>query len=84
MTLGALDKVLFNNWFGYGAEFERGLSAMGSLTTVMVGTMCAAPALGSVAAPVLTPLFAASVRTLTWRRKCFFGEIRAVSRWHGN
>ena len=57
MTLGALDKALFNNRFGYGAEFEKGLGAMGALTTVMVGIMCAAPALGSVAAPVLTPLF---------------------------
>ena len=57
MTLGALDKALFNNRFGYGAEFEKGLGAMGTLTTVMVGIMCTAPALGSVAAPVLTPLF---------------------------
>ncbi len=57
MTLGALDKALFNNRFGYGAEFEKGLGAMGALTTVMVGIMCAAPALGPVAAPVLTPLF---------------------------
>lgn len=57
MTLGALDKALFNNRFGYGAEFEKGLGAMGAFTTVMVGIMCAAPALGSVAAPVLTPLF---------------------------
>ena len=57
MTLGALDKALFNNRFGYGAEFEKGLGAMGSLTTVMVGIMCAAPALGPVAAPILTPLF---------------------------
>lgn len=57
MTLGALDKALFNNRFGYGAEFEKGLGAMGAFTTVMVGIMCAAPVLGSVAAPVLTPLF---------------------------
>ena len=57
MTLGALDKALFNNRFGYGAEFEKRLGAMVALTTVMVGIMCAAPALGSVAAPVLTPLF---------------------------
>ena len=57
MTLGALDKALFNNRFGYGAEFEKGLGAMGSLTTVMVGIMCAAPALGPVVAPILTPLF---------------------------
>ena len=57
MTLGALDKAFFNNRFGYGAEFEKGLGAMGSLTTVMVGIMCAAPALGPVVAPILTPLF---------------------------
>ena len=57
MTLGALDKALFNNRFGYGAEFEKGLGAMGSLTTVMVEIMCAAPALGPVVAPILTPLF---------------------------
>ena len=49
--------AFFNNRFGYGAEFEKGLGAMGSLTTVMVGIMCAAPALGPVVAPVLTPLF---------------------------
>lgn len=57
MTLGALDKALFNNRFGYGAEFEKGLGAMGSLTTVMMGIMCAAPALAPVVAPILTPLF---------------------------
>ena len=31
MTLGALDKALFNNRFGYGAEFEKGSALWGRL-----------------------------------------------------
>lgn len=57
MTVGALDKALFDGRYGYGAEFEKGLGAMGSLTIVMAGIMCAAPALGPVLAPVVSPFF---------------------------
>ena len=46
MVIGAADKALFNNRFGYGEEFERGLSAMGPLAMCLVGVMCAAPAIG--------------------------------------
>ena len=31
MTVGAVDKALFDNRFGYGREFERGLNTMGPL-----------------------------------------------------
>ena len=44
MVIGAADKALFNNRFGYGEEFERGLAAMGPLAMCLVGIMCAAPA----------------------------------------
>lgn len=59
MTIGALDKALFDNKFGYGEEFEKGLNTMGPLTLLMVGIMCAAPALGEALAPVLAPAFLA-------------------------
>ena len=59
MVIGAADKALFNNRFGYGEEFERGLSAMGPLAMCLVGVMCAAPAIGRAAAPALGPLFTA-------------------------
>lgn len=57
MTLGALDRALFDSRFGYGKEFEKGLNTMGPLTLVMVGTMCAAPALGGFLGPLLGPFF---------------------------
>ena len=57
MVIGAADKALFNNRFGYGGEFERGLAAMGPLARCLVGIMCAAPAVGRAVAPALSPLF---------------------------
>ena len=51
MVIGAADKALFNNRFGYGEEFERGLAAMGPLAMCLVGIMCAAPAVGRAVAP---------------------------------
>ena len=59
MTVGALDKALFDGRHGYGKEFERGLNTMGPLALLMVGVMCVAPALGTVLAPVLAPAFLA-------------------------
>lgn len=59
MVIGAADKALFNNRFGYGEEFERGLAAMGPLAMCLVGIMCAAPAVGRAVAPALSPLFTA-------------------------
>ncbi len=57
MLIGALDKALFDGRFGYGKEFEKGLNAMGPLAMVMVGIMCAAPAIGANVGPVLAPFF---------------------------
>ena len=57
MTIGALDRALLGSRLGYGKEFEKGLETMGPLALVMVGTMCAAPALGSALGPLLGPLF---------------------------
>lgn len=59
MVIGTADKALFNNRFGYGEEFERGLAAMGPLAMCLVGIMCAAPAVGRAVAPALSPLFTA-------------------------
>ena len=59
MTIGALDKALFDGKHGYGKEFEKGLNTMGPLALLMVGVMCAAPALGTALAPVLAPAFLA-------------------------
>ncbi len=57
MTIGALDKAFFDGRFGYGKEFEKGLNTMGPLTLVMVGIMCAAPALGTALGPSLAEFF---------------------------
>ena len=57
MTVGAVDKALFDNRFGYGREFERGLNTMGPLAMVMVGIMCAAPVLGACIGPFFGRLF---------------------------
>ena len=57
LVIGAIDKAIFNNRFGYGEEFEKGLNTMGPLALVMIGIMCVAPALGTALAPVLGPLF---------------------------
>ncbi len=57
MTIGALDKALFDGRFGYGKEFVKGLDTMGPLTLLMVGVMCVAPALGAAIGPALSPFF---------------------------
>ncbi len=57
LCIGALDKALFDGKYGYGKEFEKGLNAMGPLTIMMVGMMCAAPSIGKYASPALAPLF---------------------------
>lgn len=57
LTLGALDKALFDGRYGYGKEFVKGLNTMGPLTLIMVGVMCVAPALGTALGPALAPFF---------------------------
>lgn len=57
MSVGAVDKALFDSRFGYGREFERGLNTMGPLAMIMVGIMCAAPALGTLLGPFFGRLF---------------------------
>lgn len=57
MTIGAIDKALFDGRYGYGKEFEKGLNTMGPLTLLMVGIMCVAPALGKTLGPALSSFF---------------------------
>lgn len=57
MVAGIVDKLAFQNRFGYGAKFDEGIMAMGSLAVSMVGIMCAAPLLGRFLSPVFTPLY---------------------------
>ena len=58
-TVGALDKAFFDGKYGYGEEFVKGLNTMGPLALMMVGIMCAAPAIGYYLSPVLAPFFTA-------------------------
>ena len=48
MLVGVIDKVFLKNKYGYGEQFEEGMSAMGTLALSMVGIMCFAPVLGSL------------------------------------
>lgn len=48
MVIGVVDKVFLKGRFGYGEQFEEGMSAMGTLALSMVGIMCFAPVLGAV------------------------------------
>ena len=57
MVVGVLDKLALNGRLGYGAKFDEGIMAMGSLAISMVGVMCAAPLLGKFLTPVFTPLY---------------------------
>ena len=59
LCVGALDKALFDGKYGYGKEFENGLNAMGPMTLMMIGIMCAAPSIGKYAGPALAPFFIA-------------------------
>lgn len=57
MVIGIGDKLIFNNKFGYGAQFEEGIMAMGSLALAMLGIMCFAPVFGNILAPVVSPFY---------------------------
>jgi len=57
MVVGVVDRVVFNNKFGYGTQFEEGIQAMGPLALSMVGIMCFAPVLGDLLAPIVTPMY---------------------------
>lgn len=48
LVIGIVDKLVFNSKYGYGKQFEEGMSAMGVLALAMVGIMCFAPVLGAL------------------------------------
>lgn len=56
-VLGALDRIVFNNKFGLGQQFENGINVMGPLALAMVGLMCFAPVLGNILTPIFSPLY---------------------------
>ena len=56
MALGALDRI-FGNRFGLGAQFEEGITAMGSLALAMIGIICLAPVLANLLRPVVVPFY---------------------------
>lgn len=56
-VIGIIDRIFFNNKFGYGSKFEDGIKTMGTLTLAMAGVMCIAPVLGSILAPAVAPFF---------------------------
>ena len=55
-VLGALDRI-FGNRLGLGAEFENGITAMGSLALAMVGIITLAPVLANLLRPVVVPVY---------------------------
>lgn len=57
MLVGIFDKIFLNNRFGYGAQFDEGFHAMGSLAVAMLGFMCLSPVLGRVLAPMANKFF---------------------------
>lgn len=57
LTWSVIDKLVFNNRFGYGNQFDEGLNAMGPLAAAMVGFMCLSPVMGQILTPIVTPLF---------------------------
>jgi len=57
LTWSVIDKLVFNNRFGYGNQFDEGLNAMGPLAVAMVGFMCLAPVMGQILTPIVTPMF---------------------------
>lgn len=65
MVVGAVDRIRGNKK-GYGAAFEEGFQAMGSLAVAMVGVIAAAPVLCMILQPIITPIYA------------FFGASPAV------
>lgn len=56
MILGAVDKAMGNKR-GYGAAFDEGFQAMGSLAIAMVGVIAAAPVLSMVLRPIVGPIY---------------------------
>ncbi len=57
LSWSVIDKLVFNNRYGYGDQFDEGLNAMGPLAAAMVGFMCLAPVLGRTLTPIVTPVF---------------------------
>lgn len=56
MAVGAIDKIRGNK-LGYGAEFEEGFMAMGSLAMAMAGVVAAAPVLAIILKPFIVPVY---------------------------
>lgn len=59
MAVGAIDKCLLNNKFGYGEKFEEGIMAMGALALSMVGIVSLAPVLAKILGPIVNPVYSA-------------------------
>ncbi|MDD6247405.1 ethanolamine utilization protein EutH [Desulfovibrio piger] len=57
MVLGIVDKLVLHGRLGYGARFDEGIMAMGTLAISMVGIMCAAPLLSRFLVPIFTPVY---------------------------
>lgn len=56
MAVGAVDRIIGNR-LGLGAQFEEGITAMGSLALSMVGIICLAPVLSRLLSPVVVPVY---------------------------
>lgn len=56
MILGAVDKAMGNKR-GYGAAFDEGFQALGSLAIAMVGVIAAAPVLCMILRPIIGPIY---------------------------
>ncbi|MBR5496874.1 MAG: ethanolamine utilization protein EutH [Clostridia bacterium] len=69
--IGALDRITGNH-FKLGEEFEKGITASGTLALAMVGMICIAPTLANLISPVLEPFSA-----LTHIDKSFLGSFIA-------
>ena len=54
-VIGIIDGVLGNR-FGLGAEFERGLRLIGTLTLSMLGMICLVPLISSLLEPLIIPM----------------------------
>ncbi len=57
LTWSVIDKLIFDNRFGYGNQFDEGLNAMGPMAAAMVGFMCLSPVIGQALTPIVTPVF---------------------------
>lgn len=56
MVVGGIDRIRGNKW-GYGAKFDEGIMAMGSLALAMVGVISMAPVLAKVLKPIISPVY---------------------------